>query len=125
MPGCANEPVDPKVPVVHVRDVSRGGLSVIADRPQAPGTFWQVQLANDKVAVATLPGICRYCRPVIPGTFLVGIEFGLDASVLLSLGVSAGDLAAYDESECRDGVPGAVLDPASLLEAICETCRPA
>jgi hypothetical protein len=90
-----------------------------------PGTFWQVQLANDKVAVATHPGICRYCRSVVPGTFLVGIEFGLDASVLLSLGVGAGDLAARDESECRDGVPGAALDPASLPEAAASLRHPA
>jgi hypothetical protein len=117
VPGCAGRPVEPVVPAGHIRDVSRGGLSVIADEPQTPGTFWQVQLANDKVVVSTLPGVCRYCRPVIPGTFLIGVEFGLESSILLSLGVSAGDLAARDESECRDGVPGAALDPSAVLRA--------
>ena len=103
------------VPTVHVRDVSRGGVGVLTDQPTVPGQFWQVQLGTGKTAVATRPGFARYCLEVMPGAYLVGIAFGIEAGILLSLGVPANDLAERDEVEDTHDVRGDFVDPATFL----------
>ena len=74
---------------VHVRDASRGGIGILSNQEVSRGRFWQVQIASDRLAIATRPGFCRYCREVTPGAYLIGIELCTEASILLSLGVSA------------------------------------
>ena len=77
----------------------RGGLGVLSPEPAEPGDFWQVQLCNGEVAIATIPGFCRFCRQVVPGAHLIGIEFGIEAGILMALGVPAEDIARDLEPE--------------------------
>ena len=115
LPGEANvHPQD--IPAVHIRDISRGGIGVLTTRRMELNEFFQVQLSDREVVSATLPGFCRFCREVMPDIFLCGIAFGIDASVLLSLGVPAKELARQDGGEDREAVSGDFVDPSSLLE---------
>jgi len=104
------------VPTVHIRDVSRGGVGVLSNQPANSGQFWQVQLGTEKLAITTLPGFCRFCREVVPGAYLIGIAFGIEASILLSLGVPAKGIAKRDESEQRQNVTGDFVDPSTFIE---------
>ena len=113
-PGAAAEAG--RTPMAHIRDVSRGGVGILSTQPAEPGRFWQLQLRDGKVTIATIPGFCRFCRQVLPGAYLIGVAFGTDASVLLSLGVSATDLAERDASEDEPRVEGDFLDPATFME---------
>jgi hypothetical protein len=103
------------VPTVHIRDVSRGGIGVLTAQPAKPGTFWQVQLGTERLVVASLPGFCRFCREVIPGAYLVGLAFGIDACILLSLGVPAKSITERDDSEQYEDVTGEFVDPSSFI----------
>jgi hypothetical protein len=105
----------PAVPTVHIRDVSRGGIGVLSNQAAKPGAFWQVQLGTERLVVASLPGFCRFCREVIPGAYLMGLAFGIDAGVLLSLGVPAKAIAERDECEQYQNVRGDFLDPSSFI----------
>jgi hypothetical protein len=84
------------VTTVHIRDISRGGVGVLSNYAATPGTLWQVQIGDQDVVIGTLPGFCRYCIPIMEGAYLIGIQFGIDTSVLLSLGVPAKSLAIGD-----------------------------
>ena len=105
-----------RTPIAHIRDVSRGGVGILTTQPAEPGRFWQLQLRTGKTTIATIPGFCRFCRQVLPGAYLIGIAFGIDAGVLLSLGVSATDLAERDVREEAQGVKGEFIDPATFME---------
>ncbi|MDY7110265.1 MAG: PilZ domain-containing protein [Planctomycetota bacterium] len=107
--------IPPAVPTVHIRDVSRGGIGILANQPAKAGTFWQVQLGTERLVVASLPGFCRFCREVIPGAYLVGLAFGIDAGILLSLGVPAKSISERDESQQYENVTGEFVDPASFI----------
>jgi hypothetical protein len=113
-PGEAG-PTAPSIPTVHIRDVSRGGIGILSNQPAKTGTFWQVQLGTERLVVASLPGFCRFCREVIPGAHLIGLAFGIDASVLLSLGVPSKSISERDESEQYQNVTGDFLDPSSFI----------
>lgn len=113
-PGEAG-PTVPSVATVHVRDVSRGGIGVLSNEATKTGEFWQVQLGTEKLVVASLPGFCRFCREIVPGAYLIGIAFGVEASLLLSLGVTAKDITKRDESEQRQNVTGDFVDPSSFI----------
>ena len=75
-----------------------------------------MQLSTGKVDIATLPGFCRFCRMVIPGAYLIGIGFGIDAGVLLSLGVAAEDLIRGNEPEAQHTVSDDFVDPTVIKE---------
>jgi hypothetical protein len=113
-PGEAGVAVQ-SVATVHVRDVSRGGIGVLSNQPAKTGAFWQVQLGTERLVVTSLPGFCRFCREIVPGAYLIGIAFGIEASIILSLGVAAKDIAKRDESEERQNVTGDFVDPSSFI----------
>ena len=48
--------------------------------------------------------------------YLVGAEFGIDAAVLLALGISASDLAKQDEPEQTQSEGREFVAPEALLE---------
>ena len=84
--------------LVHVRDISRGGVGVLCSRPVEVGQSWNLQLVVERVTMSTLPAFCRFCRKVADGAWLVGLEFGIEASVLLAMGVNASELAHTSET---------------------------
>jgi hypothetical protein len=113
-PGEAGSTIQ-SVPTVHVRDASRGGIGVLSNQRAKPGEFWQVQLGTEKLVVASLPGFCRFCREILPGAYLIGIAFGIEAGILLSLGVAAKDIAKRDDPEQHQSVTGDFVDPSSFI----------
>ena len=94
-PQCADALATP----VQIRDISRGGIGVLSSQPATSGQQWLVQITDDRVTLATLPGFCRYCRRVSEDAHLIGIEFAAEASLLLAMGVRAADLAVGDGNE--------------------------
>jgi hypothetical protein len=100
----------------HIRDISRGGIGLLCDRPGKPGEFWQVRLVTGRVGISTVTAYCRFCRPVIDGMYLVGAEFGIDAAVLLALGISSSDLAKQDEPEQLKTEAREFITPEALLD---------
>jgi hypothetical protein len=116
-PGENIEGVEP-VGTLQVRDISRSGVGLLSGTPATPGQFWQLQLGDDRVIAATLPAVCRYCRQVTNGAYLIGAEFGVDGAILLALGVPAQAIALGDEPEKdRQAVPGDFIDPKLVIES--------
>ncbi len=96
---------------VHVRDVSRGGVGVLSNQPARVGEHWQVQMIDDSLVINTLPGFCRYCISVMDGAYLIGIQFGIDSSILLSLGVPGKSIAMGDTPDELREVEGEFSAP--------------
>lgn len=108
---------NPPAPItVQVRDISRGGVGLLTNERVERGCFWQLQLIDSEVSIATLPSFCRYCRQVVDGAYLIGVEFGIEASVLLAMGVTAKDIADGDEAETQRLLSGNFVGPESLLD---------
>ncbi|MEM7229317.1 MAG: PilZ domain-containing protein [Planctomycetota bacterium] len=84
---------------VHVRDVSRGGVGALSNTTLTAGTVWQFELRSENVVIATMPSFVRYSRRIINGAYLIGFQFGLDASLLMSLGVPSKDICVNDADE--------------------------
>lgn len=103
-------------PPVYVRDISRGGVGLLCSMPFDLDEYCQLELASEQVVATTLPAFCRHCLQVTDGVYLIGMEFGVNASVLLSLGVSAKALAEADDSSRKRSVAGDFVDPATLVE---------
>lgn len=99
---------------VHVRDISRGGIGVLTSRPLSIGNCWQIQLIADRITMSTLPAFSRFCRKITDSAWLVGLEFGIEASVLLAMGVSAGQLGESDETPENHSLKGDFLGPDEL-----------
>jgi hypothetical protein len=104
--------------MMEIRDISRGGLGMLSSVQMQLGQFWRVQLIENNVVVVTLPAFCRYCRTVVNGAYLAGVEFGVEAGVLLAMGVGAADIIGGDEISERErmDVAGEFVDPKSLLD---------
>ena len=95
-----------------------GGVS--ASRSVSPSTATaplSSHSVDSSVTVATVPAFCRYCRKVIDGAYLIGVEFGIQASVMLALGVVAKDLAEGDEIEDQRPLTGEFVDPKALIDS--------
>lgn len=99
---------------VHVRDISRGGIGVLMSRPLEVGQCWQIQLIAHRITMATLPAFCRFCRKITDNAWLVGLEFGIEASVLLAMGVNASELGEADETPEDHTLKGDFLGPDEL-----------
>jgi hypothetical protein len=97
--------------VVHVRDISRGGIGVLSGRPVQPDQCWQLQLIAQHLTMATLPAFCRFCRKVSDGAWLIGLEFGIEASVLLAMGVNSAELIHSDETPENQKLKGDFFPP--------------
>ena len=114
-PGSAGDERDRPI-VCQIRDISRGGMGVLSPEPAEPGDFWQVQLCSGEVAIATIPGFCRFCRQIVPGAHLVGIEFGIEAGILMALGVCADDIARDLQPECPKVDNQTFVPPQRVIE---------
>ncbi|UCD74697.1 MAG: PilZ domain-containing protein [Phycisphaerales bacterium] len=100
---------------LHVRDISRSGVGLVSSAPATPGQSWLLQLGDERLVVATLFAACRFCRKIIDGAYLIGVEFGVDAAVLLAMGVPARVLMLGDEPEDDRAVVGDFADPKSVI----------
>ncbi len=108
---------NPPSPItVQMRDFSRGGAGLLSNEPVTRGCFWQMQLVDGDLSITALPTFCRYCREVADGAYLIGVEFGVEASILLALGITAKELIEGDQAENQRPLNGDFVDPGSLLE---------
>lgn len=96
---------------VQVRDISRGGIGFLASEPLPLGRFWQLQMLDSGVTIATVPAYCRHCHKIMEGAYLIGAEFGVPANILLSLGVTADEIAHADEAEAHNNLTGDFVSP--------------
>ncbi|MEO0965725.1 MAG: PilZ domain-containing protein [Planctomycetota bacterium] len=91
---------------ISLRDVSRGGLGFLAERPIEVGTFWRCGFGDDGLSVGEMSCIVRRCRPVGPNLFLVGADIVVPIGLLMSLGVSPGCLEGLYRDRPADSSPG-------------------
>ena len=77
---------------VHLRDISRGGMGFICDRPLPQGSDWRIIFLHNGYAVAENCICVRHVRLVRPGIHLIGTNFVAAAGLLTLLGVDAGSL---------------------------------
>ena len=102
--------------IAQVRDISRGGIGFLTTTPAAVGDYWQIQLGEGKVVVDSMPAYCRFCREVVDGAYLIGAEFGVQAGVLMAMGVTSQEIARGDDPEDEQHTSNAFVDPESLVE---------
>ncbi|HEB60924.1 MAG TPA: hypothetical protein ENJ06_03770 [Phycisphaeraceae bacterium] len=103
---------------VQLRDVSRGGAGFLHDTPMRVDSAYRLTLAQDDLVIQTIPLFIRYCQQVEDSAYLIGGEFGAEASMLMSLGVSPRDISAFDvpEDSLNCNVSGEFEDPSDLDE---------
>lgn len=106
-----DDPTDPRPTLVGmIRDISRGGVGVITNRPLRPGETAHLELRSGRLVAAVVPGVCRHCREVTATAHLVGMEFAAESALLLALGVPAEAIASTDLSETAIPAPGDFMD---------------
>jgi len=88
--------------MVHVLDISRGGVGVLCDSTITPGTMWTFELRCENLILSTFSAFCRHTRSINNDAYLVGLQFGLDAAPLLALGVSTKDVSCNEMPEELD-----------------------
>lgn len=102
--------------IAQVRDISRGGIGFLSNVPATAGDFWQIQLCEGNVVVDSMPAYCRFCREVVAGAYLIGAEFGVQAGVMMAMGVTPQEIARGDEPEEARHESIAFVDPNTLAD---------
>jgi hypothetical protein len=108
----SSQPVAPAT--AQIRNISRCGIGMLCSEPASPGKHWRLQIIDSDLMVASVAAFCRFCRPVTDGAFLIGAEFGIEAAIMRTLGVSAKELTEGDEAETQP-IDGEFIDPETLL----------
>lgn len=98
----------------QVRDISRGGMGILTNEPVTTGQFRRTQFVDGPLTIATMPAFCRYCQKITESAYLIGVEFGIEASIMLALGVTAKEISDGDESENQRALEGNMIDPSTL-----------
>ncbi|MCK4872738.1 MAG: hypothetical protein KAS72_08450 [Phycisphaerales bacterium] len=116
--GCEHEQSTTSV-TIQLRDVGRGGTGFLSDRPLRVDSPWRLTLLDEELVTHSIPFFVRYCQHVEEGAYLVGGEFGIEACVLLALGVSGRNITAHDvpEDSLHQSVSGEFENPDELAEA--------
>lgn len=91
---------------VHLRDIGRGGVGFLSDRPIASGQDYRIVFHRDGYAVGSAAINVRYSKPVRSGVHLIGATFAAGAGLLTSLGVQPAELEAEYRGEAFGGTYG-------------------
>lgn len=86
-----------------VRDISRVGAGVLCRVPLSQCDAVPLALRDGSLTLATIPTFVRFCSP-IAGTdrvYLAGLEFGVEAGLLVSLGVAPLEILQGDQPEAN------------------------
>lgn len=90
----------------HLRDVSRGGLGLVCERPLETGSRWRIEFKQNGYSIAEQTIEVRHCREVRSNLYLCGSQFIASAGLLTLLGVSASELLAEsEENEPEEFLP--------------------
>ncbi len=87
---------------VFLRDIGRGGVGFLSDRPLVNGRDFRIVFHRSGYAVAESAISVRFSRPVRPGLFLVGASFVASAGLLTTLGIEPARLEAEYRRESFD-----------------------
>jgi len=96
--------LETSIPIL-LKDISRCGAGVIASRPVEICDAVPLTICDGSLTVATLPTFVRHCRRIGSSeqeAYIVGLDFGVDASVLTALGVSPLDVLRGDQMEADE-----------------------
>ena len=79
------------------------GAGILVGEPLSHGDTIPLTVCDGSVTVATLAAFVRRCHPVpgADGVFMVGLDFGIDAGILLSLGVPMLDIMQGNQPEAE------------------------
>jgi hypothetical protein len=81
---------------VSLRDISRGGISVICASPIQADTLWNASFLRSGRPFAEQTIFVRHCRQIGADCYLTGAQFVASSALLVQLGVGEEDLD-YDE----------------------------
>ena len=84
--------LDPTPITVQLRDLSRGGIGFLSPEGLSVGSTWRACFLKEGHVVGEQALMIRHCRAVGESLFLVGGQFIADTGLLLTLGVSPGEL---------------------------------
>ncbi len=92
-----HEPIE-----IKLRDVARGGVGFVADRPLRQGSTWELNLLHSGLVTATQPIVVRYCQEVGQELFLVGAQFIASSGLLAAMGVDPATLRSDEVQKQSD-----------------------
>jgi len=98
--------LDPTPIEVQLRDISRGGVGLLAQQPLEDLSAWRICFLQEGYVIGEQAMIVRFCRPVSENLHLIGGQFVIDTGLLISLGISPGaleDEQLVGEDETREG----------------------
>lgn len=75
-----------QVPVM-ARNISRGGVGFVAERPLPAGSVWRIAFERRGRQVGSQTMVVLYCREIQKGTYLLGGQFIVEPGLMLMLGV--------------------------------------
>lgn len=100
-----------------MRNVSRGGVGVVAERPLPLGSVWRITFERKGRQVGSHLIVVLYCRRIQEGAYMLGGQFIVEPALLLMLGVDdaalsddirLGESAATDVGEAEFSPPDAI-----------------
>ncbi len=109
----------PHTTPVQLRDVSRGGVGFLLDRPLRVDCPYRLLFIEQELVIKSLPLFIRYCQQLEKNAYLLGGEFGAEAALLAALGVPIRDIATNDVPEDSLGAAasGDFVDPDEMEAA--------
>jgi len=72
---------------VMLRDLSRGGVGFISDKPIDSGSYWTLRLMHQGYAVAETAVTVRHGRMIKEGVYLVGSQICMSHGMMVLMGV--------------------------------------
>ncbi len=98
---------------IQLRDISRGGVGFLHSEPLRVDYSYRLLLTDQGLVLASLPLFVRYCQQIEKSAYLIGGEFGIEASMLAAIGVPVRDIASNDvpEDSLNTDAGGDFIDP--------------
>lgn len=75
---------------IHVlmRDLGRGGIGFISQKPLEAGSTWHCHFYQRGYVIGRQALIVRHCRQIQDGVFLIGAQFCVETGIMMMLGVN-------------------------------------
>ncbi|MCE9591080.1 MAG: hypothetical protein K8S99_11205 [Planctomycetes bacterium] len=81
---------------ILLRDIGRGGLGFVSQKPLEAGSVWRVGFLQNGYVLAQQALIVRHCKMVRADLYLIGSQFCIETGLMCLLGVNPGAIADGD-----------------------------
>ena len=86
---------------VMLRDLSRGGVGFVSERPLDVGSVWRMAFIRHDRQIGTQTFVVRFRRPIHEGLYLVGGIFTIEPHLMVMMGID--EIHLTDDIEERSG----------------------